>query len=481
MGKKSKVAAPSRDVKDSKALSSVKTGSVVKSSQTPKSKSKEMAKKAAAMLEQDSKKSKQIKKKEPTPSTDSSDESMSDDDVAQTKKQETSESDSGDESSSESSEEEKPAPKVKPAAVNGTAKAGKVESDSDDESSSESSEEEKPAPKVKPAAVNGTVKAGKVESDSDDESSSSSSSEDDDDSDDMSSDEDEETVPQEKPNAKKRAAEDSKEFPAKKVKAGTDAGNEGPKTLFVGSLSWNVDEEWLSREFAEFGELTSVRIITDKNTGRSKGYGYVDFASATDAAAALKAKNKSELDGRALNVDFSTPRADNNTGDRAKTYGDTTSPESDTLFIGNISFEANEDILGGEFGQWGTVTSVRLPTDRDSGALKGFGYVQFSTIEEAKEALKNMNGASICGRTIRADFSAPRQDNGGFSRGGRGGGRGGFSDRGGRGGARGGRGGFGDRGGRGGFGARGGRGGGRGGSTNRGGFGDFKGSKKTFA
>lgn len=95
-------------------------------------------------------------------------------------------------------------------------------------------------------------------------------------------------------------------------------------------------------------------------------FGYVEFANAADAAAALKAKNKSDLDGRAINVDFSSPRP-NNDGERsnarAKTYGDTTSPENDTLFVGNISFEANEDILGQEFSKWGTVTQVRLPTD----------------------------------------------------------------------------------------------------------------------
>ena len=46
----------------------------------------------------------------------------------------------------------------------------------------------------------------------------------------------------------------------------------GGKNLFVGSLSWNVDEEMLTREFAGFGELSGVRVISDRATGRSKGY-----------------------------------------------------------------------------------------------------------------------------------------------------------------------------------------------------------------
>ena len=178
-----------------------------------------------------------------------------------------------------------------------------------------------------------------------------------------------------------------------------------------------------------------------------------------------------QVDNRPLNVDFSNPKEKK--PDRSKQFGDEKSPPSDTLFVANIAFEATEDIIGEEFGNHGDVIGVRLPTDMESGNPKGFGYVQFSSIDGAAAAMDKMAGASICGRPIRLDFSTPRANTGDSPRGGRGG-RGGF-DRGGRGGGRG-RGGF-DRGGRGG--GRGGRGG-RGGSTNRGGFGDFQGKKMTF-
>jgi nucleolin len=114
---------------------------------------------------------------------------------------------------------------------------------------------------------------------------------------------------------------------------------------------------------------------------------------------------------------------------------------------------------------------------RETGNPKGFGYVTFQSIDDAKTAFDAMVGAEIAGRPVRLDYATPRPDRSeGGGRGGGRGGRGGFNDRGrgGRGGGRGGRGGFGDRGGRGG--AR----GGRGGSTNRGGFGDFQGKKQTF-
>ena len=189
------------------------------------------------------------------------------------------------------------------------------------------------------------------------------------------------------------------------------------------------------------------------------------------------------IDGREINVDFAVPRDNaggnyqNKANDRAKSFGDQPSEPSSTLFVGNISFDATEDIIGEEFGNHGTVVGVRLPTDQETGNPKGFGYVEFASIEDSKAAFEAMKGAAICGRPIRLDYGHARASTGGSPRGGRGGGFGGGrgrgSDRGGRGGGRG-RGGFGDRGGRGG--SR----GGRGGSTNRGGFGDFQGKKMTF-
>lgn len=189
-----------------------------------------------------------------------------------------------------------------------------------------------------------------------------------------------------------------------------------------------------------------------------------------------------ELDGRNLNVDFSTPRQKpdaSKTNDRANRYGDKRSAPSNTLFLGNLSFDCTNEGIQEIFAEYGNITRVSLPTDRDTGSLKGFGYVDFGSQQEATAALEALNGQEIEGRNIRIDYAAAREDNGGGGRGGRGGsfggrgGRGGFGDRGGRGGRGGGRGGFGDRGG------RGGRGGGRGG-FNRGGFGDFSGTKKSF-
>ncbi|KAI8905159.1 hypothetical protein EDD86DRAFT_72531 [Gorgonomyces haynaldii] len=253
---------------------------------------------------------------------------------------------------------------------------------------------------------------------------------------------------------KKRKAEEEAEEPTKKAK-----NNEGEAvaagestTCFIGNLSWNVDEDTLAAHFAEIGDVTSARIITDKNTGKAKGFGYVEFANAAAAKKAI-ALSGSELDGREIRVDISTPRPPRENNGKGRVEKPQSEP-SNILFMGNLSFNVAEDELRTAFGQHGSILSMRFPTDKDTGAFKGFGYVEFNTVDEAKAAVAALNGQNFDGRAIRLDYSGQRNNAGGDR--GRGNGRG--NGRGARGGARGGRGGFGGRGGRGGF------------NSNRGGF-----------
>ena len=115
------------------------------------------------------------------------------------------------------------------------------------------------------------------------------------------------------------------------------------------------------------------------------------------------------------------------------------------LYVGNLPFSATEQVLSDTFAQCGTVESVKIITDRDTGRSKGFGFVEMSNDAEAATAITKFNGADYEGRAMTVNEArpmAPRE-----SRGGGGGGGGGF---GGGGGGGGGRGGFGGGGGGGG-------------------------------
>ena len=80
------------------------------------------------------------------------------------------------------------------------------------------------------------------------------------------------------------------------------------KKLFVGGISWNLTEEELKEAFAKVGEVEEAKIITDRVSGRSKGFGFVTMATAEDAAKAIEEMNGTELDGRAITVNEARPQ-----------------------------------------------------------------------------------------------------------------------------------------------------------------------------
>ncbi len=79
--------------------------------------------------------------------------------------------------------------------------------------------------------------------------------------------------------------------------------------LFVGSLSWNTDDHGLQAAFEPFGEVTDAKVISDRDTGRSRGFGFVTFADSSSAQKAVQEMNGAELDGRTLNVDVAQERS----------------------------------------------------------------------------------------------------------------------------------------------------------------------------
>ncbi|KAL7912054.1 hypothetical protein GGI35DRAFT_305209 [Trichoderma velutinum] len=381
--------------------------------------------------------SKKSKKKEPESSDESSEEEE--------------DSDSASESESESESEEETA--KKPAKKEAKKPAAKEESESESESDDSESDEEE----TKKPAVNGKAKAEESEdsdseSDSDEESddekpaakkSKADSDDSEEDSDDSSDDDEEEEKAEP---SKKRKADEEIDTSAKKTKLDSNAA----PTLFAGSLAWSVDDDTLYQAFQSFDGLVGARVVTEKGTGRSRGFGYVDFKDAESAQVAYEAMQGQDVGGRNINLDYANARPEGadpqgRAADRAKKHGDTLSAESDTLFVGNLPFDTDQDSVTQFFNEVGAVTSVRLPTDPESGNLKGFGYVSFGSVEEAKAALEAKNGATIghgrFARSVRLDFSSPRPQGGAGGRGGFGGGRGG--PRGGGRGGRGGRGGFG--------------------------------------
>lgn len=84
--------------------------------------------------------------------------------------------------------------------------------------------------------------------------------------------------------------------------------------IYVGNLSFNTTEDSLREIFAQHGEVSSARIISDRETGRSRGFGFVEMPSDDEAQSAIAALNNTDLDGRTLTVNEARPRTDNRRG-----------------------------------------------------------------------------------------------------------------------------------------------------------------------
>ncbi|MHB8216853.1 MAG: RNA recognition motif domain-containing protein [Candidatus Sulfotelmatobacter sp.] len=82
------------------------------------------------------------------------------------------------------------------------------------------------------------------------------------------------------------------------------------KNIFVGNLSFNTSEDELRQMFEPFGQVDRVSIMTDRDTGRSRGFGFVEMASNEDGDKAITALNGSQVGGRTLNVNEARPKTE---------------------------------------------------------------------------------------------------------------------------------------------------------------------------
>ncbi|NET55749.1 MAG: RNA-binding protein [Symploca sp. SIO2E6] len=98
-----------------------------------------------------------------------------------------------------------------------------------------------------------------------------------------------------------------------------------------------------------------------------------------------------------------------------------------SIYVGNLSYEVTQEDLDGVFAEYGTVKRVQLPTDRETGRPRGFGFVEMEKEEDETAAIEALDGAEWMGREIKVNKAKPREDRrsgggnrrGGNSRGGR--------------------------------------------------------------
>ncbi|MDB9375493.1 RNA recognition motif domain-containing protein [Nodularia sphaerocarpa] len=102
-----------------------------------------------------------------------------------------------------------------------------------------------------------------------------------------------------------------------------------------------------------------------------------------------------------------------------------------SVYVGNLSYEVTQDTLSAVFAEYGSVKRVQLPTNRETGQLRGFGFVEMGTDDEETAAIEALDGAEWMGRDLKVNKAKPREDRGpsGGGGGNRSGGGGNFRSR----------------------------------------------------
>lgn len=85
-----------------------------------------------------------------------------------------------------------------------------------------------------------------------------------------------------------------------------------------------------------------------------------------------------------------------------------------SIYVGNLSYEVTPDDLKEVFAEYGTVKDVQIPTDRETGRRRGFGFVEMSTDAEEAAAIEGLDGAEWMGRDLKVNKARPREERGSF-------------------------------------------------------------------
>ena len=205
---------------------------------------------------------------------------------------------------------------------------------------------------------------------------------------------------------------------------GDDVAAVEGNTIFVKNLSFNTTEQSLLDLFKAATAVRSVHIATKKNSSKamaaggskmlSMGYGFVELRQGEDVKSVIGRLQGVQLDGHALELKPSTRSLAATATATATTAAGTAgagAAEGATrrLIVKNLPFEATVDEVRALFKSFATVTRVRLPRKMD-GSHRGYGFVDFSSSEEAREAMVRLAHTHLYGRSLVLQWSDEKEE-----------------------------------------------------------------------
>eukprot|EP00615_Pteridomonas_danica_P006880 CAMPEP_0114329234 /NCGR_PEP_ID=MMETSP0101-20121206/947_1 /TAXON_ID=38822 ORGANISM="Pteridomonas danica, Strain PT" /NCGR_SAMPLE_ID=MMETSP0101 /ASSEMBLY_ACC=CAM_ASM_000211 /LENGTH=217 /DNA_ID=CAMNT_0001458841 /DNA_START=369 /DNA_END=1018 /DNA_ORIENTATION=+ len=167
----------------------------------------------------------------------------------------------------------------------------------------------------------------------------------------------------------------------------------------------------MDEHFSKLGKVDEARVVLDRDTGRSRGFGFVTYNDPLDAEDAIKKFDDTEFMGRQIFVQSSKPREEQQGGKGGKGGGVSADGK---LFCGGLSYDTTDESLNAAFSRYGKVLSAKVVVEReDPTRSRGFGFVEFENPADATDALNGLNGADLDGRNIRVDESGKPSGKGG--------------------------------------------------------------------
>ncbi|XP_054902237.1 embryonic polyadenylate-binding protein-like isoform X2 [Poeciliopsis prolifica] len=181
--------------------------------------------------------------------------------------------------------------------------------------------------------------------------------------------------------------------------------------VYIKNFGDDFTDEKLKEVFSAFGRTLSVRVMKDEK-GQSRGFGFVNYAHHEDAQKAVDEMNGKELNGKTIYVGRAQKRMerqgelkrkfDQIKQDRIQRY------QGVNLYVKNLDDSINDERLRKEFSPYGTITSAKVMTE--GGQSKGFGFVCFSSPEEATKAVTEMNGRIVATKPLYVALAQRREE-----------------------------------------------------------------------
>ncbi|XP_078508353.1 RNA-binding protein 39 isoform X4 [Lissotriton helveticus] len=179
------------------------------------------------------------------------------------------------------------------------------------------------------------------------------------------------------------------------------------RTVFCMQLAARIRPRDLEEFFSTVGKVRDVRMISDRNSRRSKGIAYVEFVDVSSVPLAIGLTGQRVL-GVPIIVQASQAKKNRAAAMANNLQKGTAGPMR--LYVGSLHFNITEDMLRGIFEPFGRIESIQLMMDSETGRSKGYGFITFSDSECAKKALEQLNGFELAGRPMKVGHVTERAD-----------------------------------------------------------------------